>query len=164
LDSLGKCSGEERKPLKIEIPETRAAKLRLVVADAANPPLTLTGVEYTAPMRQVIFAVPAGAALPLKLYCGNPDALSPRYDFAANLPPTVRPTPARVQLGSPEANPDYQPPGPFWSERFPWLIYVILGLSSLGLLALLLVLAREALRRGAPARPAESTPSPGASA
>ena len=44
-------------------------------------------------------------------------------------------------------NPGYVPPTPPLSERMPWLIYTMLGVTSLALLAILVLLARTAISR-----------------
>ncbi len=128
--------------------EVRARRLRLTVEDASNPPLTIEGVRYAAAVRQVVFAVPAEAKLPLRLYAGNPDAPPPNYEFATSLPPRlVAPPPTRVELGEREANPIYVPPPLPWTERWPYLVDAILAGACLVLLAILAVLARQAIRR-----------------
>jgi hypothetical protein len=152
--------GEERGPLKVKLPrEVMARRLRLVVTDYRNPPLTLTAARYSAPARQVVFA-PAGLAGPLRLYFGNPRAQAPHYDFAANLPVNLDPSPARVPLGALEANPAYQPPLRPWTERHPYLVDVVLGLASLVLLGILAVLGREAIRRHDAAQTVPAAPAP----
>ncbi len=138
-------AGRERKPLEIAFPEVNARRLRLVVTDHANPALTISGVQYTAAAREVIFSAANELAGPMRLYFGNPQAESPHYDFAANLPAQLEPAPVEVPLGPLERNPVYQPPLKPLTERWPWLVYWVLGAASLVLLAILGVLAREAI-------------------
>jgi hypothetical protein len=138
--------GPERRPLEVVFPETMARRLRLVVTDYRNPPLNLLNVRYTAAAREVVFARTASGA-PLRLYAGNPNARPPHYDFAASLPAKLDPAPVRGSLGEPAKNPEYRPPPKPWTERWPWLVYVVLGAASLVLLAILLGLARAALDR-----------------
>jgi hypothetical protein len=138
------------RPLVISFPEVTARRLRLVVTDQRNPPLNLTGAHYSAAARQVIFK-PGDAQGPLRLYFGNPTAPAPGYDFARTLPATLDPAPAETSLGPREKNPDYRPPPKPWTERYPWAVYVVLGVASAVLLALLGLLGREAIaRRGTP--------------
>jgi hypothetical protein len=127
--------------------ELRSQRLRLNVVDGGNPPLTITEVRYTAAARQVVFAVPAGVQEPLRLYTGNPEAPPPNYDFAANLPPRPDPAPTRLELGEREANPSYQPPPLPWTERWPYLVDVILGGACVVLLGILMMLARQAIHK-----------------
>jgi hypothetical protein len=149
--------GAKPQPLVIDFPEIAARRLRLVVTDFANNPLAIQSVQYMAPARQLIFALPAAKnyTLPLRLYYGNPHADPPRYDFERTLPTLLQPAPVPVTL-EPERtpNPDYQPPPLPLSERMPWLIYVVLLVSSLTLLGILGALARAAVRRHDAAQPA----------
>ena len=62
-----------------------AHRLRLTVTDHRNPALRITGVRYTAPIRQVTIGRSKELTGPLKLYVDNPEARPPHYDFAANL-------------------------------------------------------------------------------
>jgi hypothetical protein len=140
-------AGAELKPMEIHFNEVRARRLRLVVIDFRNPPLSLTAVRYTAPARQIIFARVEDLAPPLRLYFGNPNAEPPRYDFAENLPAALEPRPARAALHGLMQNPIYQPVPKPWTERWPWLVYVVLSVASLVLLAILLVLSRGAIAR-----------------
>jgi hypothetical protein len=151
-DEWKRRSRDERKPMVISLrQEVTVRRLRLVVTDYRNPPLNLTGVKYTAPARQVIFAPPADALGPLRLYFGNPNAQEPGYDFASALPTLIEPPPARTTLGElrgePEKNPEYEPPPKPWSERWPWVVYLVLGTSSLVLLGILSMLGRESIAR-----------------
>jgi hypothetical protein len=148
----------ETRPLEASFSEVLAQRLRLIVTDYRNTPLNLLAVRYTAPARQVIFA-PAGRTPPLRLYLGNPHAQAPHYDFAASLPDRLEPAPERVELGPLTLNPDYSPPPKPWSERWPWLVYVVLSVAAAVLLAILAALARAAIARHDATRPAPGVPS-----
>ena len=140
--------GDPPVPLKVRLPgEATARHLRLVVTDFRNPPLTLQGVRYTAPAREVIFSPAAGSATPLRLYFGNPHAEAPHYDFAATLPARPEPPPARVTPGEVQRNPSYKAPPLALAERYPWLVDLALGGASLVLLLILATLATAAIRR-----------------
>ena len=147
--------GRKNQPLEIKLNgnEMVARRLRLVLLDGLNPKLNVTGVTYTAPARQLIFPdrdIDGNEIRgPLSLYVGNHSADEPRYDFARNLPGELKPPPVRIDLKGTTvvANPEYQaPPLPF-TERFSWLIYVVLGVATLALAGVLFVLARQALAR-----------------
>jgi hypothetical protein len=140
--------------------ETRARKLRLIVTDSRNPPLPIENVRYSAPARQVIFAPPSDAKMPLRLYSGNPMAAHPNYDFATRLPARPTPTPTRGELGERRANPVYVPPPKPWTERWPYLTDVILVAACAVLAGLLLVLARGAIKRHDALPEAVQTPAP----
>jgi hypothetical protein len=144
-------AGAERRPLEIRFPEVVARRLRLEVTDYRNPPLTLTAAQYTAAAREVVFARPEKPAVPYRLYFGNPRAAAPGYDFARNLPEVLQPPPARGSLATGEAgavpNPVYEPIPKPWTERWPWLVYVVLASATVVLLLILGQLAREAIAR-----------------
>lgn len=145
---LRRQAGEAKKVLVIRFPsEVTARRLRLVVTDQRNPPLSLTGVEYTAAARQVIFRTPEADA-PLRLYYGNPKGTPPGYDFANTLPMKIDASETSLADDQQrQPNPQYQPPPKPWTERSPWLVYVVLGVASLVLLGLLGLLGREAIAR-----------------
>jgi hypothetical protein len=65
------------------------------------------------------------------------------------LPQDLEPAPAWTQLVEKtlHANPDFRPEPKPWSERWPWLVYVVLGIASAVLLGLLGLLGREAIAR-----------------
>lgn len=131
--------------------EVRAKRLKLIVTDFANAPLELSSVQSAAPARQVIFAAPDMAKLkaPLFLYFGNPQASAANYDFARQLPLKVAPAPRAAELLPQQNNPAFVPPLPTLPDRYPWLIYVLLSATSAGLLAMLGLLAKTALRQAA---------------
>ncbi len=144
---LRRLPGSKHEAIEIHFTETTAHLLKLRVTDYRNPPLDLKSVQYTAPAREVIFARGRDLAWPLRLYVGNPRAAAPHYDFAAGLAEVVRPAPDRATIGPRAANPAYRPEPKPWTERWPWVIYVVLGTASLVLLILLGLLAREAVSR-----------------
>ncbi len=62
------------------------------------------------------------------MYYGNPEAESPNYDFALNLPALLDPAPARRAIWSEEEpNPAYRPKPLPLTGGWPWLIYAVLG-------------------------------------
>jgi hypothetical protein len=129
--------------LAIEFAEQFARRLRLTVTDDRNAPLSIAGITAQGAARQVVFDSATAASSPLRLYYGNPRAMAPRYDLAAGLPSEWGPARSRVTLGPQRENPIYRPePKPF-SERSPWLVYVVLGAASVVLAAILVSLARE---------------------
>ena len=156
-------SGEERKPMEIRLlQEVNARQLRLVLTDYRNPPLTIYSAQYSAPARQLIFAASDDLRWPLKLYFGNPKAGTADYDFARLLPDVITSTPMRVQAAGVgvEENPIYRPTPKPWTERWPWLVYVVLGAASLVLLAILVMLGRQAIARHDAAAQPTGSPAP----
>jgi hypothetical protein len=129
--------------LAIEFAEQFARRLRLTVTDDRNAPLSIAAITAQSAARQVVFDSAAAGSGPLRLYYGNPKAMAPRYDLAARLPAELGRGLSRLTLGPQRDNPIYRPePKPF-SERSPWLVYVVLAAASVVLAAILVNLARE---------------------
>ncbi len=139
-------AGEPVKPMIAEFDEVKAARLKLVVTDHRNPPLALQQIKAEAAARVVIFSREEATGGTVRLYYGYPKAEAPNYDFARNLPPRLDPPPQRLTLGSRDSNPVFEPEPLPLTERWPWLIYVLLGLAVAALAALILNLARTAIR------------------
>jgi hypothetical protein len=137
--------GEEPEPMVGEFHEVRAARLRLTVVDHGNAPLDVRGVKFTAAARQIVFPKPESWEEEIRLYYGNPDGLAPNYDFARNLPARLEPEPSRTAFGPQQDNPDYVPEPPPLTERWPWLVYTVLGGASLLLGVLLVSVGRAAV-------------------
>lgn len=142
-------ASQEPRPAEIVLgSQFQARRLKLIVTDNRNVPLDIRAVQYSAAARQVIFERPAELAEPVRLYFDNPSASAPKYDFAANLPPTLASPPQRIQFaGDVQPNPEYCPTPKPWTDRWPWVIYVVLGIASAALLGILGVLARQTIQR-----------------
>lgn len=155
---------DEVQPLQIELDqELRAHRLRLLVADHANPPLNIERVTYSAPARQIVFANTGKLQSPLRLYFGNPEASPPKYDFDRTLPERLAEPPHRLEAGERQDNPNYVPPPKALTERWPYLVYVVLTLVCLALAALIVSIARMAIHladHAPPPQPAGSEAMP----
>ena len=119
--------------LTVDFPERFAHRLKLTVIDDRNAPLAVFGLTAQGAARQVVFEGALAAPGPLRLYYGNADRgpPAPRYDLAARLPAEMGPVATRLALGPERDNPAYRPrPKPF-SERSPWLVYVVLAAAGL---------------------------------
>jgi hypothetical protein len=128
--------------LKVGFEERWARRLRLTVIDDRNPPLPIFGLTAEGAARQVVFDGASVAPGVMRLYYGSFRALAPRYDLAARVPAESGPMATRLMLGPPRENPAYRPePKPF-SERSPWLVYVVLAVAGIVLAAILVSLAR----------------------
>jgi hypothetical protein len=153
--------GEGSKPLLItfdqlgEAPmnsEQYTRRLRLLVTDYSNPPLSIVSIRPAAPARQLVFELKEAANQPLRLFFGNPRATAPHYDFekqlSAQLALSEKPAtlPTRSSVGALVDNPSYKPEPKPLSERIPWLIYVVLAASSIALGLILISLARTTLQ------------------
>lgn len=143
--SLQRKPGEPKRPLIKSFQEVRTRRLKMYVIDHRNPPLSIRSVKFSAPARQVVFARPAAEAGEPQLFFGNPDAELPNYDFARNLPAKLAPPPARTELKTAARNPNFVPPPQPFTERFPWLIYVVLGSVSVVLAGVIISLSRAAI-------------------
>ncbi|MFV1967645.1 MAG: DUF3999 family protein [Pirellulaceae bacterium] len=136
---------DEVEPMVANFNEVRAARLRLTLIDNRNDPLQIKSVVYSAPARQVVFAAP-NPGRTLRLYYGNTEAENPAYDFDRNLPDRLEPKPGRATLGPQTDNPVYVPIPKPWTERLPWLIYIVLGAAILVLGFILVSLSRVAIQ------------------
>jgi hypothetical protein len=139
-------AGELQGPIIAEFGEVTAARLKLIVIDQSNPPLEVTSATFTAAARELVLARPASLEGSLRLYSGNPKADPPGYDFARNLPARLDPPPERLAPGAIHDNPTYRPEPKPLTERWPWLIYVILGAICAVLGGIIVDLARAAIR------------------
>jgi hypothetical protein len=144
---LTRQSGAARQPLLITFDnEVQTRKLRLRITDYSNQTLTIVSITAGAPQRQLVFDLKQTSDQPLRLFFGNPSAMAPHYDFERNLPATLASEPMGTEISAIAANPDYRPEPLPLTERIPWLIYVVLGASSIALAIILLNLARTTLR------------------
>jgi hypothetical protein len=141
--------------LKIGFEERWARRLRLTVIDDRNPPLTIFSLTAEGAARQVVFDPASAAPGVLRLYYGSTRALAPRYDLAARLPAESGSMATRLTLGPQRENPAYRPePKPF-SERSPWLVYVVLAAAGIVLAAILVSLARASAAGAATGQPSD---------
>ena len=147
IGSLSRRAAEEPKPITITFnQEEYVQKLRLRIIDNANQTLTIEGIQASAPARELVFQLNKEQSSPLRLFFGNPKIAEPHYDFENELSAKLKVTPSEASVGEAVKNPSYVPePLPF-TERLPWLIYLVLAVSSLALGWILLSLARATLR------------------
>ena len=136
--------GEEVKPIVIKFDqEEHVRQLRLVIKDHSNQTLFLQEIQAGAPARQLVFELKNPPAQPLRLFYGNAKAEAPHYDFEKELVAKLSNTRVRLGVGPAAANPDYKPEPLPLTERVPWLIYLVLGISSLVLGIILWKLAQS---------------------
>ena len=148
---LTRHSGDEKNPLVIYFNEEKVVrKLRLQITDYSNPTLNITSINASAPARQLVFELKAPAAQPLRLFFGNESVPAPHYDFEKEVAARLTKEPVRSSLGYVSANREYKPEPKPLTERVPWLIYVVLAISSIALAIVLWSLARTATRLNAP--------------
>jgi hypothetical protein len=146
---LTRHSGDEKKPLVIYFnDEAVVRKLRLQITDYSNPTLNITSINASAPARQLVFELKPPASQPLRLYFGNENVPAPHYDFEKEVSARVSKEPVHGELSNVQANRDYRPEPKPLTERVPWLIYVVLAISSIALGFVLWSLARSATQIG----------------
>ena len=126
--------------------EEHARKLRLITDDYNNPPLSINSIQASASLRELYFELKEPAQQPLRLYFGNANADTPHYDFEKELSTKLKARVIPAAVGSFVANPDYSPPSLPFTERAPWLIYLVLTISSAALALILFSLARATMR------------------
>ena len=147
--TLTRHSGDEEKPLVIIFDnEENVRKLRLQITDYSNPTLNITSIEASAPARQLVFELKEPTSQPLRLYFGNASVPAPHYDFETELESKPFSQPAHSEFSNVIANPEYRPAPRPLTERVPWLIYLVLAISSIALAFILFSLARSAMRGG----------------
>ena len=145
---LTRREGDDRPVIVTFNEEHHTRSLRLLVTDHSNPPLPLRQIEPSAPARQLVFEIKESPAQPLRLYFGNRNIPAPHYDFEKELAGKVTANVTRLGVGARTTNQNYIPePLPF-TERVPWLIYLVLTASSVALAWILLSLARKSLQQG----------------
>ncbi len=130
--------------MAIDFDEVQTSRLRLLVSDYRNVPLTIRSAKVSAAARQLVIPQPESQE-PLSLYFGNPLAEPANYDFARNLPERLASDPVTATIGAVTQNPDFIPPPLPLTERLPWLVYVVLGSVSLVLLMIIGNLAKTAV-------------------
>ena len=141
-----RTAGDAISPIVVQFNEVQTSRLRIQINDYRNAPLTIQQIHVRAAARQVIFELPATDGDSLKLFMGNPLAEPAQYDFDRNLPIKIAPSPEHVLLGDVTANPEFVPPPEPWTERLPWLVYVVLGGVTLVLGVIIVNLARHAMQ------------------
>ena len=129
--------------LTLSYPETTYRYLRLSISNEDNPLLAVDDVEVFGVPRKLIFDAQPDTSY--QLYYGNPKARSPSYELERILPfletedlPVGNLGPQMVSL---EFEVDDSQP---FSERYAWLITVMVVAAALALAALLFGVVRKA--------------------
>ena len=148
--TLTRHSGDNKPLVILFDQEERARQLRLQITDHSNPVLNIVSIEASAPARQLVYELKEPVSPPLRLYFGNAKVPAPHYDFANVLPVHRLNEATHSTIGDVTANLEYKPEPKPLTERVPWLIYVVLAVSSIALVFILLSLARSAIRTAEP--------------
>jgi hypothetical protein len=132
--AIYRVSGEES--LQLAFPERHERYLRLRIFNADNAPIAVERV-YVETVHRELKIAPYPMAGEYRLYFGNPQAKSPQYDLAVVMSkqePVAEVSPAVREW---KRNPEYQPPPGKqvpWTERYPALLYSILGAATIGMM------------------------------
>lgn len=144
---LTRHAGDQPKPLVISFDqEEKVRQLRLQITDYSNPTLNIVGIEESAPARELVFEWKEPSSQSLRLFLGNANVTAPHYDFEKELPALLAKQPVNSAITALLPNREYKPEPLPLTERVPWLIYVVLAISSIALGFVLLSLARTAIR------------------
>jgi len=134
------------KPARLQLPIPRARKLRILIENGDDRPLTIGDVSVFRLQRGLIFS--ADPAANYELWYGRPDAPEPDYDVA-RLPVTMPPAELPAARLGPARSLPVTPPSLPWSEKHRAVFWIILA-AVLILLAALIVRAMRNLRPAAP--------------
>jgi hypothetical protein len=139
--------------LAIGFPESRDRYLRLRVFNRDNRPIVIQRVTFESINRYIQFSPQLADSY--YIYFGSTQARTPVYDLPvilARLPGS----PAAAEVGKVEENPAFRPPPEPrkpWTDRYPALLYAVLGTAVLGMGYIAVRFLRKVL-----AAPVESPP------
>ena len=142
---LRRLAPDREVVLPLDLP--RARRLRIVIANGDDRPLTIRAITLERVRRGLVFS--ADPAQTYELWYGRPNAAQPVYEMQRL--PMVTP-PAKLPLaalGEERALPVKPPPPPPWGERHRALFWVALAVV-VALLAFLIVRAMQGARAAPP--------------
>jgi hypothetical protein len=120
--------------LALSYSERHDRYLRVRIFNGDNRPVPVLRV-YVETLKRLIKFLPASDG-DAWLYYGNPAAAPPVYDLAAILSRQAPFPETTPMVGQWQINPDYRAPAEPakpWSERYPALLYVVLGVAVVGM-------------------------------
>jgi hypothetical protein len=140
--AIYRIRGEES--LAVDFPETRSRWHRLCIFQGNDQPVRLSRVQLSGVDRVVSFRSQEPGAY--WLYYGAPSAPAPVYDLARTAGEEFTSAAGAGALSAREANPAYRAPAAParpWTERYPALLYAVMGVAvgGLGWMALRLLRA-----------------------
>ncbi len=132
--------------LSIGFGESRYRYYRVTIANEDNPPLPVEGAQASGSVRKLVFS--ADPAQSYRLYYGNEDIDAPSYDLEQIFPYLVTEGLPAAVLGPHTENPDFFAPPPSaparpFTERYPWLLPVIVAIAALVVGAFLASIIRQ---------------------
>ena len=130
--------------LSVRFGESRHRYYRITIANEDNPPLPVEGARAIGYVRKLVFS--ADPAKSYHVYYGNKDADTPSYDLEQIFPYLVTEGLPAAILGPHTENLDFfvapAPPKPI-TERYPWLLPVIVAVAALVVGAFLASIIRQ---------------------
>lgn len=138
--------GFSRRELAINFGELRVERVRLVLRDGDNPPLTVKSVTGSGPVWRALLLAELGRSY--RLLHGAEQLAAPNYDLESVLAPARRGLkPVEWKLGTPVENKAYKPAGaPLAWLNSSWLFGGAIALMLLVLGALLFRTAQTAAK------------------
>jgi hypothetical protein len=139
--SLIQFRGFRRAELRVDFPEQRQERYRLVIENADNPPLEITGISAEGTGRRLVFLGTEGRTYHVEY--GSETAQPPSYDTAAVLGSLQKGfQPVTLKLGQEVANPGFK------SVRGPGNLLNNRVVLALAIVVMVLVLAWALFRAG----------------
>ena len=130
------------KDLAVSYPESTLRYLRIVIHDQDSPPLGIDGIDLWSLRRRIVFH--AEPPQSYYLYYGNPDVRKPSYDIEKIFPYLETEDLLEARLGTQANNPDFVEKESPVTERFPWLLPLVIALAVTVVALILLGITRQA--------------------
>lgn len=128
--------GYAEQSLSMDIPEQRAAQIRVTVNNGDNPPLAAVRFAAEGPVHRLLMLAETGRTY--RLFYGAPQMEAPAYELAAVLAPVRQGLkPAEWSMGPPEASAAYRSRGGATWLNSPALLTGAIILAALVLLGIL---------------------------
>jgi hypothetical protein len=132
--------------LDVVYPETTARYIRLIILDEDSPPVIVKGIDIWSLRRRLVFLADPQSSY--HLYYGNVQAPHPSYDIGRILPYLETGEIPEASLSIQATNVYYieksaEPDRPL-TERFPWLLPVVIGIAVVVVAVILLRITRQA--------------------
>ncbi len=124
----------DEESLTLDFPEQWDRYLRLRIFNGDDRPVPIARALFETIERRVKF-LPAAAGQ-YALYYGNADATAPSYDLGAILARRAQTAGIMLAAGAEQRNPAYRPPRvpqKPWSDRYPAVLYTVLGAAILAM-------------------------------
>ncbi|TAN37736.1 MAG: hypothetical protein EPN23_04260 [Verrucomicrobia bacterium] len=139
--------GFAKRELEINFGERRAERIRLVLHDGDNPPLTIRAITGSGPIYRALWLAEPGRSY--RLLCGNEQLTAPNYDVTSVLALARRELkPVEWKLGTPVENKTFRPAGgPLGWLNSPWVFGAAIALMLFVLGTLLFRTAKGAAQQ-----------------